>query len=326
MSSVPLMRLLVVGAGAIGGVVGARLAQAGHEVRLVARGRHGAVIASDGLRIIDPDREDTIRLPVFSSIADASVEDDDAVLSAVKTQDTLDVLDDLQRTGKERLRIVCLQNGVESERAALRRFEHVYGCMIMCPAEHLEPGVVRAFSAPVTGIFDLGRYPLGVDQLAEDLASAFSSATFRSTARGDILEAKYRKLILNLGNAIEIVCGPEQRSGDLFRVLRDEADNVFSVAGIVTTSGHDPRFALIAPRPIGGQRRRGGSSWQSVERDAGSVETDYLNGEIVLLGRLHHVPTPANELITRLAHEVADSYRLQGSLSPDAVLEMLASG
>ena len=45
---------------------------------------------------------------------------------------------------------------------------------------------------------------------------------------------------------------------------------------------------------IGGRRRGGGSSWQSLARGTGTIETDYLNGEIVLLGRLHGVPTPVN--------------------------------
>jgi 2-dehydropantoate 2-reductase len=49
----------------------------------------------------------------------------------------------------------------------------------------------------------------------------------------------------------------------------------------------------------------GGSTWQSVQRGAGSVEIDYLAGEIVLLGRLHRIPTPVNELLQRVVSEVA---------------------
>ena len=49
----------------------------------------------------------------------------------------------------------------------------------------------------------------------------------------------------------------------------------------------------------------GGSTWQSVQRGAGSVEIDYLAGEIVLLGRLHRIPTPVNELLQRVVSELA---------------------
>ena len=54
-----------------------------------------------------------------------------------------------------------------------------------------------------------------------------------------------------------------------------------------------------------GEFRGGGSSWQSLARGTGSIETDYLNGEIVMLGRMHGVPTPANELMQRVANEQA---------------------
>jgi 2-dehydropantoate 2-reductase len=56
---------------------------------------------------------------------------------------------------------------------------------------------------------------------------------------------------------------------------------------------------------IPGHPRGGGSSWQSITRGTGSIETDYLSGEIVLLGRLHGVPTPVNATLQRIANEHA---------------------
>jgi 2-dehydropantoate 2-reductase len=58
-------------------------------------------------------------------------------------------------------------------------------------------------------------------------------------------------------------------------------------------------------RPVNGEFRGGGSSWQSLARGTGTIETDYLNGEIVLLGRMHGVPTPANELMQQTANRLA---------------------
>ena len=54
---------------------------------------------------------------------------------------------------------------------------------------------------------------------------------------------------------------------------------------------------------VGGRPRSGGSTWQSLSRGATSTEVDWLNGEIVLLGRLHGVPTPANALLQTIARE-----------------------
>ena len=82
------MRFVVVGAGAVGGVVGGRLAQHGHDVVLVARGDHGEAIAADGLLIRSPDDEVRVPVPVVSHPSELTLTDDDVVLLAVKGQDT----------------------------------------------------------------------------------------------------------------------------------------------------------------------------------------------------------------------------------------------
>src|SRR5207302_10080301 len=111
--------------------------------------------------------------------------------------------------------VVCLQNGVDNERAALRVFPHVYGICVMCPTGHLEPGVVQAYSTPVTGILDIGRYPSGSDEIAEALAGALRASTFVSEARADIMRWKYAKLLMNLGNAVQATCRPDAAAAQL---------------------------------------------------------------------------------------------------------------
>ena len=82
------MRFVVVGAGAVGGVVGGRLAQHDHDVVLVARGDHGQAIAADGLLIRSPDDEVRVPVPVVSHPSELTLTGDDVVLLAVKGQDT----------------------------------------------------------------------------------------------------------------------------------------------------------------------------------------------------------------------------------------------
>lgn len=65
---------------------------------------------------------------------------------------------------------------------------------------------------------------------------------------------------------------------------------------------------------IPGRVRGGGSSWQSLQRDTGNIEADYLNGEIVLLGRTHGVSTPVNELLQRRARQAAENNTAPGSV------------
>jgi 2-dehydropantoate 2-reductase len=322
------VRFVVLGPGAVGGVVGGRLAQHGHDVVLVGRGPHAAAIASSGLRIDAPDGSTTLRLPVAHSPAEVDLRDGDIVLLAVKSQDTRAALDALRRHAPASTAIACVQNGVANERAALRRFEHVYGVCVMCPAGHLSPGAVQAYSAPVTGILDVGRAPHGTDAGAEAIASAFARSTFSSEARADIMRWKYAKLLTNLGNALEAVCGPAARRGPIGELLVAEGVTCLRAAGIEFAAPHEDaarRGNLLDVQPVAGRPRGGGSTWQSLERSAGSVETDYLNGEVVLLGRLYGVATPANALLQELAHGLAAAGARPGAVAPDEFLARLAA-
>src|SRR3954447_23433016 len=117
------MRFIVYGAGAIGGVTGARLHQAGHEVVLIARGAHADAIEANGLVLRSPDESVTLDVSVARHPSEIAWRDDDVVLLATKSQDTATAIAGLRSAlPHERLRIVCLQNGVANERTMLRYF------------------------------------------------------------------------------------------------------------------------------------------------------------------------------------------------------------
>jgi 2-dehydropantoate 2-reductase len=124
------MRYVIFGAGAIGGAVGARLHKSGHDVLLIARGAHYQKMAADGLTIATPAERFTARIPVVSSTADAGLRDGDAVLLCVKSQQSWEALlavrDAAARAGVS-VPVVCMQNGVDNERKALRLFPETYG-------------------------------------------------------------------------------------------------------------------------------------------------------------------------------------------------------
>src|SRR5436190_8568565 len=225
------MRFVVVGAGAVGGVVGGRLAQHDHDVVLVARGAHGAAIAADGLLIRSPDDEVRVHVPVVSHPSELTLTADDVVLLAVKGQDTPAALDGVAG-GPPDLSIACLQNGVDNERQVLRRTPNTYGVPVMLPGTYLEPGVVEASSAPISGILDVGRYPKGIDERAEAISAAFATSTFSSQPSSDIMRFKWAKLLMNLGNALEAAVGPIGRDSDLYPRARAEAEAVLQAAGI----------------------------------------------------------------------------------------------
>ena len=197
---------------------------------------------------------------------------------------------------------------------------------VACPTSHLEPGVVQAWSTPVTGLLDIGCYPTGIDQVCEVIAADFRAATFSSYPVVAIGRWKNRKLLTNLGNAIEAVCGPHERAGPLGDLLQAEGESVLHAAGLDAASAQedrDRRADLLQRGEIAGHARPGGSSWQSLRRGTGDIETDYLNGEIVLLGRIHGIPTPANELLQRLARELATTRHTPGAVPAAVIVERL---
>ena len=320
----PRVRFIVFGAGAIGGVIGGRLHGAGHDVVLIARGPHLEAIRSRGLRIESPAGSEVVAVPGVGHPDELAWRADDVVILATKTQDTAAALDALAvRAPAERV-VVCAQNGVENERLALRRFAHVQGVAVMCPTAHLEPGVVQAFSAPIPGLLDLGRWPAGADDTTRQVAAAFASAGFVSEPRADIARWKYRKLLMNLANAVQALLA--SGGGELRRRARAEGEACLRAAGIDFASEEEDRARrgeLLQLGEIAGRPRAGGSTWQSLARASGSVETDYLNGEIVLLGRLHGVATPVNALLQRLMAEAAREKRPPGSLSQEELLRRL---
>ncbi len=321
------MRFVVVGAGAIGGAVGARLFQAGFDVTLVARGDHGRALAA-GLVLEAPDETVTLPIPVVGDPAQVSWEGDadgdPVVLLAVKGQGTDHALEQLV-VAPPAAPVVCMQNGVENERRVLRHFPNTYGMCVMCPATQLRPGVVQVHSAPVSGLLDLGRFPSGLDDSGRAIADAIATTTFQSVARPDIMRWKYRKLLMNLANAVEALCGPEGRFSVLARAAQREGKEALAAAGIDVASSEEDRerrgdFLQMSPTSSG--EWQGGSSWQSLARGAGSIEADFLNGEIVLVGALHGVPTPVNALLQRLASRAAAEGAAPGSWTVEELTEL----
>ena len=331
------MRYIVIGAGAIGGTIGGRLAASGHEVVLVARGAHLDALRAKGLTLATPDGTSTLDIPAVAGPAEVSLRKDDVLIVATKTQDAEPLLAEWAwqpvrggTVAAGSLPVLCAQNGVASERIALRRFRHVYGVCVWMPAAHLEPGVVEASGAPKTGLLHLGRYPSGTDETADQIGADLAGSGFLAPVVADVMRWKYGKLLSNLSNAIEAVCGHDAwlNATDLRRRVTAEGRAVLDAAGIPYASRQESA-AIHADHvrilPVNGAERSGGSSWQSLTRGTGSIEADYLNGEIVLMARERGIPVPVNEVLQRLANQAARERRPPGSATPDEVLALAAS-
>jgi 2-dehydropantoate 2-reductase len=142
------------------------------------------------------------------------------------------------------------------------------------------------------------------------------------------MRLKHAKLLLNLANVVGALFAEGPEMSDLEARVRAEGEAVLDAAGILHDDPHasdrETRWKDLGVSAIEGRIRGGSSTWQSLKRGTGAIETDYLNGEISLLGRLHGVPTPLNDALCRLADAHARRGGGPGELSLDEFLGALA--
>lgn len=309
------MRYIIYGAGAIGGPIGAALFEAGRDVVLIARGDHRRAVAANGLRYGNPAGGwRTLRIPIVEHPSELTIGAGDVVVLSMQSQGTAAALEALSLVAAPDVPIVCAQNGVENERAALRHFANVHGVVVQLFGGYVEPGVVTSGDVPAA-VCDIGRYPSGVDDVDRAIAADFNAASMQCVPRADIMAHKYAKLVMNTTNALAAAIGRSAPETDLARLAREESYAVFAAAGIPVATEPDPRIGARTHGLIEGRPNGGNSAYQSLERGRTRLETDYLNGEIVLLGRLHGVATPVNEFLADLARRLVETRTKAGSLT-----------
>jgi 2-dehydropantoate 2-reductase len=308
----PDVRYIIYGAGAIGGGIGGRLFEAGHDVVLICRGEHLEAIRRDGLLLRSPEGEARLPVPAVAHPREIEFTPDDVVVLTMKTQDTERALLDLEAAaGGGGLPVVCCQNGVENERLAARRFSRVYAMVVAMPATYLTPGEVVVEGTPLTGVLHTGNFPHGSDEVCMRLCADISASHMLAEPSVDAMRLKYTKLLSNLGNGLQVITDARWGSDEfrgLMAELRREAVACYDAAGLEFAT--DAEYAERVGRhlrigEVAGQKRGGSSTWQSLVRGHSTLEVDYLNGEIVLLGVLHGVPTPANSVVRGLATRMA---------------------
>jgi 2-dehydropantoate 2-reductase len=323
-------RYVIYGAGAIGSAIGGHLFRKGHETVLVARPAHVGKIRAEGLRLVTPDETYTLRVPAVASASEVGFRDGDLVLLCVKSQDTERSLIEIRAAGGEpqRLPIVCCQNSVTNEPAAVRFFRRVYGGLVVVTGIFLEPGVVHNPVRGNAGVIEVGRYHEGVDELTAEVEAALTEAGFGAWANPRVMEAKGAKMLGNLGNAMGAITDGKGDSRAFMAKVREEGEACLRAADLpfesrATFDARMKQSRGVNQLPEG--VRNLGSTWQSLVRGTGDVETDYLNGEIARLGREHGIPTPHNELLQELASRMAARGEGPGSYTAQDLEELVRS-
>jgi 2-dehydropantoate 2-reductase len=322
-------RFVIFGAGAIGSGMGGHLHRTGHDALLVGRPTHVERIRDRGLELITADETFTLRVPAVTSAEEVRFSPDDVLLLCVKSQDTDTALQQIRAAGADprQMAVLCCQNSITNEPAAARYFRRVYGVLVVVPGVFLQPGVVYNNSQDNAGLVEVGRFPAGSDELCEHVASALLRASYAASANPRVMAAKGGKVFSNLANALGAITDALDGSEAFMTRVRQEAQACFVAAGIPfeQPDAFQARAARIhrqSTLPPG--VRNLGSTWQSLQRGANSTEVDFLNGEIVRLGRVHGIPTPCNEVLQEVASLMAARGEKPGTYSV-ADLERFAS-
>ncbi|MCS7475493.1 ketopantoate reductase family protein [Umezawaea endophytica] len=328
-----MTRYVVIGAGAVGATVAAQLHLAGGSSVLVARGAHLAALREGGLRYVRPEGTTTVRVPVVGGPDELDLTGDDVLVVATKAQDVESVLAAwawrpvVGHDGPAAavLTVVLLQNGLDSERVALRRFATVFGAVTWSATSHLAPGEVVSPSSPIASVFWVGAYPSGTHPALDALAADFTAAHLAVQVVPDIARWKAGKLLAILPNALTAVYAPSPARDAVAEALRAEARAVFDLVGQPVADFRAESTVDLAgftALPIPSKERPGSSTWQSVARGA-PVESDFLNGEVVLLARLHGGSAPLNEAVLRRVHRAVAEGVPAGSLGDDDLALLL---
>jgi len=304
----------VVGAGAIGGMMAARLAVAGHDVSVIARGEHLAAIRHHGLKLVEIDGSTTVATGIAASDDFGTLGRHDTVILALKAHQIAAVAHELECLCTEHTTVVPLQNGIgwwyferhdgphdghrlksldpDGTISAAVPPERIVACIAYPAAEKTAPGVITHVEGD--------RFPVGeLDGTKSDrarvLADTLASAGFKSRVLTDIRSHLWVKAWGNLAfNPISALTGATLAEICRTPTTRDLATRMMTEAGhIAEALGVSIRISV--ERRIAGAEAVGEHKTSMLQdAEAGRpLELDPLVGVFVELGELTGVPTPA---------------------------------
>ncbi len=328
------MKICIVGAGAIGGLLAVKLALAGHELSLVLRGANLAAVAANGLTLIEEDGGQLQVHPARVSDAVAQAGKQELVILAMKAHQVAAVAADLSSLMRDDTRIVTMQNGipwwyfhklpgpylgravhaVDPDGAIARHIDidRVIGSVVYPASVVLRPGVIQLIEGRR---FTLGEIDGSDTPAVRAISAAFKAAGFKAPVSSDIRSEIWLKLWGNLSfnpisalthATLEDICrfGPTR---ELAAAMMREAQAVGEKLGVVFKVSLEQR---IAGAQAVGQHKT--SMLQDVEQGR-QLELQALVGSVMELGRITATPTPNIDAVFALTSLLAGTLQARGA-------------
>ena len=305
-------RVVVVGAGAIGGIFGGLLSEGGLEVVLVdKRQDHVEAINRDGLKIVGHGGDRAIPVRATTEPAEAGVAD--IVLIQSKSYHTAEAATSARALLADGTVVVTFQNGLGNEEtiAEIVGEDRVLGGLTEQGAKVEAPGVVRNYSDMASHIGELAG---GLSNRAQAIAESLTAHGWRTSASTNIRREIWKKLLANVAlspasgstdlSATELMAIPELR--DVAFGALEEASAVARAHGI-DLDVLESREVLLHLTGEGGTGAAKSSVCTDLENKR-PTEVDYINGSITRLGREHGVPTPINDTLVAVIKGLQSHY------------------
>lgn len=306
------MKICIVGAGAIGGYLGAKLIIAGEEVTLIARGSHLQAIQKNGLRLLT-EGSSQLTTPTLATSDITEIEPQDVVILALKSNSVRAIAPSLPHLYHQQTIVVTAQNGIpwwyfrkhggEYEGTQIKSvdpdgiieknipIEQVIGCVVYPATEIIEPGVIKHIEGEK---FTLGEIDGAKTERIQLLAQTLKTAGFKSPVRNQIRTEIWVKLWGNLAfNPISALTGATLETITQYPLTRELSKNIMLEAQAIAEK-LGIKFSISLEQRIQGAEKVGAhktSMLQDIEAKR-TTEIDAIVGAVIELGKLTQTPTP----------------------------------
>lgn len=297
------MKIAVMGAGAMGGYFGARLAAGGQDVTLIARGAHLAAIKKNGLRLISPKGD--LHLPDIRAVATPDeVGPVDVVLFMVKNYDVEDAGRSIAPLLGPDTMVVTCQNGVSApdRLAAIIGEEHVVPGVARLPGDIAEPGVIR-HSAQFDRL-SFGEAGGGSSARCEAFHAALAAAGCMPDVQANIRHDLWAKFIMqasfaSITSLTRLDIGPLRNTPATVELIRESMAETERVGRAVVPDLPEG-YVDLAWNILGTMLPPETHASMLDDLNRGRrIENAYLSGDVVRLGAAHGVPTPIHAVFAR---------------------------